>query len=129
MHDQTSLATEFRATALLRRAANAGVGAFVLHRGDATAGAMLVKVARMDGTAICLGQARHGDGALVWHPVGGGDGWTIHPDGHLSAAHPSSEQAIDNYIARQRAFDSDLWVIEIEDRQGRHFLLDLIVTP
>jgi hypothetical protein len=25
-------------------------------------------------------------------------------------------------VARQRSFDTDLWVIEVEDRAGRHLL-------
>ena len=33
----------------------------------------------------------------------------------------------DAYLSRQAAYDSDIWVIEIEDRQGRHFLGDAIL--
>jgi len=32
------------------------------------------------------------------------------------------EQEVDASISRQRSFDPDLWVIEVEDRQGRHLL-------
>jgi hypothetical protein len=32
------------------------------------------------------------------------------------------ERDVDATIARQRDFDPDLWVIEVEDREGRHLL-------
>jgi len=32
------------------------------------------------------------------------------------------EPEVDAAIAKQRSFDRDLWVIEVEDRAGRHLL-------
>jgi len=32
------------------------------------------------------------------------------------------EPSVDAAIARQQDFDPDLWVIEVEDRAGRHLL-------
>ena len=39
----------------------------------------------------------------------------------------TARAAYDAYLARQREFDADLWIIEVEDRAGRHFLEDFIV--
>ena len=36
--------------------------------------------------------------------------------------HPATEADVDTAITKQRSFDPDLWVIEVEDRQGRHLL-------
>ncbi len=34
------------------------------------------------------------------------------------------ERTVDESIAKQRSFDPDLWVIEVEDARGRHMLGD-----
>ena len=39
---------------------------------------------------------------------------------------PRAESEADSWLMRQREFDADMWVIEVEDRQGRHFLDDFI---
>jgi hypothetical protein len=35
----------------------------------------------------------------------------------------------DAFLAREADFDSDLWLVEVEDRQGRHFLDDQLEPP
>ena len=39
-------------------------------------------------------------------------------------AEPRSQHEIDEYLARQAGFDPDIWVMEVEDREGRAFLRD-----
>ena len=85
-----------------------GVPVYVRARGDADAGAILIKLALLDGSARLY--QREMDltrGDLVWR---------LHSDG--------AEGQIDAAIDRARQIDRDLWVIEVEDRAGRHFLDD-----
>jgi hypothetical protein len=35
-----------------------------------------------------------------------------------------SEADADTFLNREAGFDSDLWIVEVEDRDGRHFLGD-----
>lgn len=97
--------------ALVRRAGIAGASAFVVQKGDAERGSVLVKVARLDGTA------------RVYAPRLGLEGERIFVDLAAQGNGPDESEA-DAYIQRARARDNDLWVIEIEDRQGRHFLTE-----
>ncbi|ETA50479.1 DUF1491 family protein [Ponticoccus alexandrii] len=102
----TRLATRFWIDAYRRRLALQDIPAFVTAHGDDTAGAVLVKLATLDGQARAF--TRGFDlmtGARQWTEL---------------AAGPEAE--VDAAIARQRGFDPDLWVIEVEDRQGRHLL-------
>jgi hypothetical protein len=105
------LKTDFWASALIRRAQIAGVFAGVVKKGDTDAGAVLVKVATMDGRARLYGPARNGDGERIWLDLSAG-------------ALGDVEAEVDDYVRKRRASDPDLWVIEIEDRFGRHFLME-----
>jgi hypothetical protein len=108
METAPRLKAEIWVKALIRRAEVAGAAAMVVRRGDATSGVVLVKVNRLDRTATVYTPARAGDGSLIW----------LAATGTAAAAEPDA----DAYIERQRKFDPDLWVVEIEDREGRHFL-------
>ena len=107
------LRTDIWVAALLRRAQMAGAGAVVARRGDREAGAVLVKVARMDGTGSLFGPALGPDGRRIWLDL-------------TSLAGGPSEPALDTYVARRCSQDDDLWIVEIEDPQGRSFLVDRI---
>jgi hypothetical protein len=100
------LTAEFWVQAYLARLRLAGIPAYVTARGDATAGAVLVKLATLDGLAKAFQRSFDLAGAVrVWIVSAEGD-----------------EAAVDASIARQRGFDRDLWVIEVEDRAGRTLL-------
>ncbi|MEM7767802.1 MAG: DUF1491 family protein [Pseudomonadota bacterium] len=103
------LPTHITATALVRRATLAGASAFIVQKGDPERGDLLIKVARLDGTALALRPGFTLDGARVFQDLA------------LQGVGPA-EPDIDAYIARARERDSDLWVVEIEDREGRAFL-------
>jgi hypothetical protein len=98
--------------ALMRRAEVAGASVYVVHRGGAEAGALLLKLARLNGTCTVLSQARRGEGELVW----------IKPLGETC-----DEATAAKYFEKQLRFDPDLWVVEIEDREGRAFVDEVIV--
>ncbi|MEM9851290.1 MAG: DUF1491 family protein [Pseudomonadota bacterium] len=98
---------EFWVSAYLRRLALVDIPAFVTARGDATAGAVLVKQAPLDGTASLWQRSFDADGARAWVELTRG-----------------AEADVDAAVTRQRGFDPDIWVIEVEDRAGRHLLDD-----
>jgi hypothetical protein len=98
--------------ALIRRVQVAGASAFVVRGGAEEAGAIILKVAKLDGTVLVLNQTRDGKGRLVWaRPLGG---WT-------------DEARARDWCDKQVRFDPDLWIVEIEDREGRAFVDEEIV--
>jgi hypothetical protein len=105
------LKTDFWASALIRRAEIGGAFAGVVRKGDTDAGAVLVKVATMNGKARLYGPARDGEGERIWLDLSAGSLGDVEAD-------------VDGYIRKRAVSDPDLWVIEIEDRHGRHFLME-----
>jgi len=102
----TRLTAEVWVSAYLTRLRLAGIPAFVTAKGDLTAGAVLVKLNTLDGQGVVY--QRSFDlmtGARAWVVLADG------PDSDCEAA-----------LAKQRSFDPDIWVIEVEDKQGRHLL-------
>ncbi len=105
----SSLKTSVWAPALIRRAQSAGAYATVIRKGDPDAGAALLKVRALDGSAVLYRPMRNMSGDRIWLPKG-----------------PLPESEIDDAITLRLATDPDLWVIEIEDRDGRHFLTETV---
>jgi hypothetical protein len=103
------LSTDIWVGALIRRAELGGGFAVVVRKGDPRAGAVLVKVLnRTNGTARLLAEATRGDGERVW----------------MQPAASDREPDLDRYIERAIRIDPDIWVVEIEDREGRDFLVE-----
>jgi hypothetical protein len=98
--------------ALIRRAESAGAQGFVARKGAEDAGAVFLKINRLDGQCTVLNQIRIGEGELAWaRPLG----------------ETCDEAKAAAYFEKQRKFDPDLWIVEIEDRQGRAFVDEKIV--
>lgn len=104
-----SLKAGFWTAALIRTAETGGAFAAVVKKGDPDAGACLVKVRLLNGEAALYRPIRNMAGERVWLPKG-----------------PEDEREIDTYINSRVDDDPDLWIVEIEDRQGRHFLAEPI---
>ena len=101
---EARLATGFWVQAYRLRLEMAMIPCYVTSRGDDTAGAVLVKVATLDGNATAYERRTTMEGRR----------WMVLAEG--------PERDVDASIARQRGFDPDLWVIELEDAQGRTLL-------
>ncbi|MDX5360653.1 MAG: DUF1491 family protein [Alphaproteobacteria bacterium] len=106
------LTAGFRVAAHIRTLAAHDIPAFVVRRGDETAGQVLVKVNRLvpRGERGCrvFVQSYDASGGRIWRAGTGPDEVT--------------EADADAYIDRTARYDPDLWVIEVEDSQGRHML-------
>ena len=103
--------------AYLRRCQAEGLPVVIVRRGDAAAGAIFISVDRLDGTVCLYGPA----------PAGLDRGDMDRRWVRCLGTGPVESAKANVYLAKQRDFDDDLWIIEIEDRAGRHFLGDEVV--
>jgi len=100
------LTSDFWVRAYLARLRLADIPAYVVAHGDDTGGAVLVKVSTLDGAARLFQRS--------FDLMSGERAWMVLREG--------VETEVDASIRRQREMDPDLWVIEVEDRAGRHLL-------
>lgn len=100
--------------AYLRTCSVNGANAVVARHGDDDAGAIYIKIVKLDRTAIAYGPAPAGlDGAAIDRR------WI-----RLTRSSEAPERDVDHMLMREAEFDPDLWIIEVEDRNGRSFLDD-----
>jgi len=83
------------------------------RRGAAEAGAIFVKIDRLDGAAALFGPAPQSEGL----PEGVARLFTrLHPEQWRDPLD------IEERLRREISFDPDIWIVEIEDRRGRCFI-------
>ena len=97
----------------VRMCSSRGVSATVVRRGDPDGGVIYIKINRFEYGCVVLSQVRMEGGQLVWLRATG--------------EHPVTEVDADDYIQRQVKYDPDLWVLEVEDREGRNPFEDPVV--
>ena len=102
--------------AYLRRCQSEGVFGAVRRRGAEEAGAVFVKVALLNGNAMLYAPAPQ----------------TVYDDSKpvdrifvASPPEPVEERKIEERLMKEISFDPDVWIVETEDKAGRHFL-DLV---
>ena len=78
---------------------------YILKKGNLDAGAVIIKINILDGRCKVFSQITRPNGDPGWQT------WSI--DGA-----PVLESEADSYITKQKQFDPDIWVIEIEDLKG-----------
>lgn len=105
MAAEPRLTAEFWVQAYLARLRLNDIPAFVVSRGDATAGAVIVKSNTLDGQARAFERRMDMSGARVWMVLAEGE-----------------DAEVEEALARQKGFDPDLWIVEVEDRGGRTLL-------
>ena len=100
------LTSRFWVDAYLMRLRMFDIPAFVVAHGDDTGGAVLVKLSTLDGKAVLFQRS--------FDLMTGERNWSELASG--------ADRDVDVSIDRQKDFDPDVWVIEVEDRLGRHLL-------
>jgi hypothetical protein len=111
--DRMRLKSSIWVAAYLRRCQTAGVFGAVRRRGAEEAGAVFIKVALLDGNAVLYVPAPQ----------------TVYDDSRpierlfmQTSKQPLPEQSVEERLQKEIRFDPDAWIVEIEDRAGRHFL-------
>lgn len=99
------LRSDFWVSAYLRQRASAGIVAVLRRRGAAEAGAIFIKVDLLDGIAQLYSPAPPDlDGPGI--------------ERRFELLLQGDALSIEDRVAREIRFDSDLWLIEVEDRKG-----------
>lgn len=106
MESDGRLPAELWIKAHLRRCMVDGIHATVVHRGEKNSGTLLLKLHQLGQGVKLLNQTRDMDGAIAWMPALGGK---LVPEAEADA-----------YIERAVQRDPDVWVVEIETRDGTH---------
>ena len=99
--------------AYLRRCQTEGIFGVVRRRGAEEAGAVFVKVALLDGNAMLYAPAPQ----------------TVYDESRPierifmpTSTEPMPEASVEERLVKEIRFDPDAWIVETEDKAGRHFL-------
>ena len=106
-------------SAYVRRCDIEGAFAAVRRRGAEEAGAIFIKLNRLDGTGTIYGPAPQ---AMFEESRPADRLFTALAGGNA----PAPDADLEARLVKELKFDPDVWIVEVEDRRGRHFLDDAL---
>ena len=109
---QARVKAELWVKAHIRKCNAEAIPVTVVRRGDDHAGALIIKVNQLGPGCAVLVPTNTLDGGQKWR-------WAL-------GKNLVPEAEADAYIEKQLKIDSDIWVLEIEDRKGRHLVDDIL---
>ncbi len=109
---QARVKAELWIKAHIRKCNVEAIPATVVRRGDDQAGALIIKVNHLGPGCAVLVPTNNLDGGQKWRSA--------------LVENLVPEADADAYIEQQLKIDPDIWVLEIEDRQGRHLIDDIL---
>ncbi len=108
------LSSAMLVSALIRRVQAAGGFAAVLHRGDGTAGAILIDCVNRGQAELRIERTTD---------ARGNDGWQI-----VDTAEVIANEAASSRLERRLKNDPDLWVIELDIAEAERFAAETIAS-
>ena len=99
------LTSEFWVSAYKQVLEGQAIPLVVIKKGNAAAGAIIVRISDLQGKSKIFGQSFDMDGDRRWVELAAG-----------------KDAEMDTVILRQKKVDSDLWILEVETRHGNHYL-------
>ena len=105
------LTSEFWISAYKHYLDSIGITLFITNKGDDKAGAILIRVSNLKGSSVLFSQGIDIDGKKIWEQLARG-----------------CDSEMDKIILRQIQYDPDIWVLEIEEKSGNHFLEDFSIS-
>lgn len=111
------LTSDFFVSAYIRRCGVEGAFAALRRRGGAEAGAIFIVIDRLDGTATLYGPASQASYE---------DRPSDRAFSRLHKADSLPREEVERRLDREINFDADCWIVEVEDRAGRHFLETIV---
>ena len=85
---------------------NRNLVTYVVKKGDADAGAIFLRINTLDCTSRIYSQTCDMTDEIAWSQAGGGE--------------PMDDMAAYEYFEKQQKYDPDLWILEIEDPEGKY---------
>ncbi|MFC7290909.1 DUF1491 family protein [Hirschia litorea] len=109
-----TVVTKLWVEALMRRASTEGAFSTIERVGDEMRGDVIVKTRKPNGEISLLGRAFTGSDEVAFQ--------ILTPENAVL-----SDVEANNYLSKRVSYDTDLWIVEIEDREGRHFLTERVL--
>ena len=104
--EKDRLKSGFWIQAQIRLCSIANLPTYVVRKGDEDAGAIFVRLNKLDGTSRIFSQTRDLTGEIAWSQAGNGE--------------PMDDMTAFEYLEKQQKYDPDLWILEIEDPDEKY---------